>query len=78
MKYLLSLIILLSSTAIYADQNKKQKDMAELLSLMNMDSMVDSMYSQLELMMQDMSVQMGIKSQEQPLYDEYHSKMTLV
>lgn len=57
----LLLSLLIFSTSLYAAQTTKQQKIDELVEVMDMDAMVDSMYSQVEGMMQNMSVQMGVK-----------------
>ena len=74
----LLLSLLIFSTNLYAAQTTKQQKIDELVEVMNMDAMVDSMYSQVEGMMQNMSVQMGVKPNEQPILDKYYADMTKV
>ena len=74
--FLLSLLIF--STSLYAAQTTKQQKIDELVEVMDMDAMVDSMYSQVEGMMQNMSVQMGVKPNEKPIFDKYYADMTKV
>ncbi len=73
---LLSLLIF--STNLYAAQTAKQQKIDELVEVMNMDAMVDSMYAQVEGMMQNMSVQMGVKPDEKAIFDKYYADMTEV
>lgn len=74
----LLLSLLIFSTNLYAEQTAKQQKINELVNVMNMDAMVDSMYSQVEGMMQNMSVQMGVKPDEKPIFDKYYADMTEV
>lgn len=74
----LLLSFLIFSTNLYAEQTAKQQKIDELVNVMNMDAMVDSMYSQVEGMMQNMSVQMGVKPDEKPIFDKYYADMTEV
>lgn len=71
---LLSLFIF--SSSLYAAQTPKQQKIDELINVMNMDSMVDSMYAQVEGMMKGMSDQMGVKPSEQAIFDKYYGDMT--
>jgi hypothetical protein len=72
---LLSLLIFSTNLAA---QTAKQQKIDELVEVMDMDAMVDSMYSQVEGMMQNMSVQMGVKPDEKAIFDKYYADMTEV
>ena len=74
----LLLSLLIFSSSLYAEQNTKQQKIDELISVMNLDSMVDSMYGQVEGMMKGMSDQMGVKPSEQAIFDKYYGDMTTV
>ena len=69
--------VVLASTAIWAhaDDTGKTRNIEELLNLTDAPAMMESMYSQMELMLQDMGEQMGVAPGEQPIFDEYYSKM---
>ena len=74
----LLLSLLIFSSSLYAEKNTKQQKIDELISVMNLDSMVDSMYGQVEGMMKGMSDQMGVKPSEQAIFDKYYGDMTTV
>ncbi|MBH0027575.1 DUF2059 domain-containing protein [Pseudoalteromonas sp. SWN29] len=74
----LLLSLLIFSSSLYADEATKQQKIDELINVMNMDAMVDSMYGQVEGMMKGMSDQMGVKPSEQPTFDKYYADMTAV
>ena len=74
----LLLSLLIFSSSLHAEQNTKQQKIDELISVMNLDSMVDSMYGQVEGMMKGMSDQMGVKPSEQAIFDKYYGDMTTV
>lgn len=74
----LLLSLLIFSSSLYAEQNTKQQKIDELINVMNLDSMVDSMYGQVEGMMKGMSDQMGVKPSEQAIFDKYYGDMTTV
>ncbi|MCQ8890052.1 DUF2059 domain-containing protein [Pseudoalteromonas carrageenovora] len=74
----LLLSLLIFSSSLYAEQNTKQQKIDELINVMNMDAMVDSMYGQVEGMMKNMSAQMGVKPSEQAIFDKYYADMTNV
>lgn len=77
-KTLLMLPLIVLSFSAYADSETKRAKLNELVNVMDMDSMVDQMYSQMELMMQNMSTQMGVQPSEQAIFDEYYNKMSFV
>ncbi|MDO3385810.1 DUF2059 domain-containing protein [Gilvimarinus sp. SDUM040013] len=72
------LALLLMSSGLHASEESKREKLMELVNVMDMDSMVDAMYSQMESMMQNMSTEMGITPSEKPIFDEYYRKMTAV
>lgn len=78
MKIILIILIAIVSSNVVAQENSKDQKLMELVDLMDMDSMVESMYSQMEVMMQNVATEMGVTPSEQPIFDEYYSKMTLV
>ena len=55
-KSLLISILLATSFYSYADSESKQVKLNELVNVMDMDSMIEQMYSQMEAMMQNMSI----------------------
>jgi len=74
----LLLSLLIFSSSLYAEQNTKQQKIDELISVMNLDSMIDSTYGQVEGMMKGMSDQMGVKPSEQAIFDKYYGDMMTV
>lgn len=76
LRLLFSVIVLVLSFSAHAET--KQHKLNELVEVMNMDSMVDQMYSQMEVMMQNMSAQMGVQPTEQHIFDSYYKEMTSV
>ena len=72
--------VVLASTAIWAhaDDTGKTRNIEELLNLTDAPAMMESMYSQMEVMLQDMGEQMGVTDGEQPIFDEYYSKMMVL
>lgn len=77
-KVVLAVLVLMFSPALLADNASKDKKLNELVNVMDMDSMIDSIYSQMEVMMKNMSAQMDIQPDEQALFDEYYSQMTQI
>lgn len=79
MKHILSCVILiLSLNAVAAQENQKREQVVELMNLMNMPSIMDSMYAQMEVMMQNTSKDLGVKPSEQPILDRYYAKTTRI
>lgn len=76
MKLVMSALVLLFSTQLVAGEAEKQEKLKALVSLMDIDAMVDTMYDQVEAMMQNVSVQMGVKPSEQPIFEMHHAKIT--
>ena len=75
--FIFILLLSISSISLASDSTKNEK-IHELLNLLDMDSMVESMYSQMEVMMQNMSKEMGVIEDEKPILDKYYSKMTSI
>lgn len=71
-------LALVASPAWAQTTAKKDGKLRELVSLMNVDAMIDDIYTQMEVMMQNMSAQLGVQPAEQPTFDEYHNKLMLV
>lgn len=55
----------------HADENSRRVQVEQLLVDMKMDSMMDSMYAQIEQMTMQMQQQLGIKPDEQALFEEF-------
>ena len=77
-KYLVGLLFITSSIFVQANESAKQAKLKELVNVMDMGSMVESIYSQMEVAMQDMSTKMGVQPNEQAIFDEYYSQMILI
>lgn len=78
MKIILGITLLVLSFNLHAAETSKQKKLLELIKVMDMDAMMDSMYSEMEKMMQGLSTQMGVQASEQAIFDDYFKKMTAV
>lgn len=77
-KVVLAVLLLMFSPSLIADNVSKDKKLNELVNVMDMDSMIDSIYSQMESMMQNMATQMGVQPDEQAIFDEYYKQMTQI
>lgn len=78
MRYVLLCAILTLSFNAAASEDTKREQVVELMNLMNMSSMMDAMYSQMNAMMQNAYKELGVKPSEQPIFDKYYGKMTKV
>jgi len=77
-KVVLAVLLFMFSPLLLADDVSKDKKLNELVNVMDMDSMIDSIYSQMEAMMQNMATQMGVQPDEQAIFDEYYKQMTQI
>jgi uncharacterized protein len=75
MKVFLCAALMVLSMGVNAETNTKQAALDELVEIMDMDKLVDSIYSQMESSMQNMSKQMGVKPSEQALFDKHSAEM---
>lgn len=69
--FLLSLIPSIS----FAEGLSKRENVEELLVLMNVDSIIDNIYSQMDQIMKNMAQEIGIKPSERELFDKFSAKM---
>lgn len=60
----------------FAGDAEKREDVENLLALMNVDAMVENMYSQMDQMMMGMAKQAGVKPSEQAIFERFMLKMT--
>ncbi|MBL4827367.1 MAG: DUF2059 domain-containing protein [Spongiibacteraceae bacterium] len=78
MKHLiLSLFLLISPVISSASEQSKKEDVEKLLGLMKADSMIESMHSQMDQLIQGMNHQFQIKPSEQAIYDKHASKILI-
>ena len=75
-KIALVLFLISVSSGSYGGDGEKRANIEKLLYLTNADSVVDTIYSQIEKMMAKMSGQLGIKPAEQKYLDSYMAKVT--
>ena len=64
------LISVLSVISYAADESKKES-VEELLVLMKADSMIDTIYSQMDQTMQGMARKLGVQPSEKKIFDTY-------
>lgn len=70
--------ILLSSPLALADDSARWAQVEQLLLEMQMDSMMDTAYTQMEMMILGMQQQFNIKESEKPLFEEFARKSTQI
>jgi hypothetical protein len=75
MKCILIGILLIFSVSASAETDSRREQVEDLLELMDASSIINSMYSQMDIMLQNMSKELGVKPSEQVIFDEYYSKM---
>lgn len=73
---LIASLTLLSSAMTFADTTSKRQVVIELLESMQMDSMMDAMYSQMDGIFINMGRQMNVQASEQAIFERYTQKMT--
>ncbi len=56
-------------------QADTRQDVEELMGLLKVDTMMDSMYAQMNQMMAGMTQQLDIQPDEQAIYQRFHQKM---
>lgn len=78
MKRFLAVLLFLLPFGLCAEPQSKQAMIDELVEVMQMESIVEATYDQMEGMMQGLSAQMGVKPEEQQIFDLYYKKMTRV
>jgi len=73
-KLIIGTFCLLIHLSVSAESSKRQS-IEELLEITNVDSMVASMYDQMDHMLIGMGKQMGVKPSEQDVFDNYMRKI---
>jgi len=77
MKNLLLTIVLICTPQLsFGEEQADRASIEELLQVSNVESMVNSMYDQMDLMLQQMSAQLQIEESERPIMDKFMSKVT--
>ena len=56
-------------------QDSKRESVEELLEVSNVDAMMDAMYGQVQQAFTGVGNQLGVKSDEQPIFDAYMNKL---
>ena len=72
-----AMVLLIAMIPIFvsAEGNVKRETVERLLSVMNVEKMIDSMYSQMDQMFVGMAKQLDIKESEQPIFDKFMLKV---
>ena len=71
---LVALLALTISLPAFAEAGKRES-VKELITLMEVDSMIENMYSQMDQMFASMGQQLGIKASEQKIFENYMKKV---
>ncbi|THB66291.1 MAG: DUF2059 domain-containing protein [Gammaproteobacteria bacterium] len=74
-KLIVAIIISALPFAALANEKTKRETVDKLLAAMNVESMMDSMYSQIENQINSMAQSMGIKKSEMAVFQRYQTKM---
>jgi len=77
-KLIIMLILASISFPSFADDAAKKKSIEELMTIMNMDRMMDSMYSQMDQMFMKIARDSNVKQTEMPIVKKYMKKLAAV
>lgn len=80
MKLKISVLLIFSiwSMCLTAGERTKHEKLNELVGIMGTDSMIQSMHSKMEAVMQNMSTKLKIQPNEQAMFDKYQAQMVRV
>ena len=79
MKNLIAIFLLfLIPSVSYSEDMSKRGNVEELLVLMNVDSIIDNIYSQMNQIMQNMAQELKVKPSEKELFDKFTAKMVSI
>ncbi len=76
MRYLLIALIAFTINFPALAETGKRESVKELMALMEVDSMIETIYSQMNQMFAGVGQQMGIKASEQAVFDNYMEKIS--
>ena len=71
----LFVLLILLPLNLYAENNVNRKTVEELLEIMNVQSMIDSMNFEIAKMFEGLSTQLNIKENEREIFDYYVNKV---
>lgn len=74
-KLIFILLVLLHSAFANADDSAKRESIEKLLNVMNVDSMIESMYSQMEQMYPQIAKDMRFTKSEQHIFNKFMSNV---
>ena len=74
---LITFLILFSPMTIYAEESVDKATVEELLEVTNVKSIVDTMYFEIDQMLEGLATQLGISEEEQPIFDKYLAKVNV-
>ena len=64
-----------SDSGMSSTGESKQESVEELLALTKAETVLDTVYGQMDQMFKNMGRQLGVKPEEQELFDEFMSKV---
>lgn len=77
MKKIMLIVLLITTPMVSnAESDTKRETVDKLLIAMNMDGMVDDMFSQVEKSLLGMRKDLGVKESEQQIFENYIAKVT--
>lgn len=78
MKKLFIMFALLLSCHLLAAETPKQQKVQELLQVMDMDAMMETINQQINGMMQNVARDLNVSPEEQEIFDDYYQKVNKV
>lgn len=77
-KVVLVLFVVFFSGFTLANEGAKKQKLDELLTLMNADALIDSIYSQMDQMIMGLEQHLGVKPSEKAIFNEHSNKTTQI
>jgi len=77
-KVVLVLFVVFFSAFTSANEDVKKQKLDELLTLMNADALIDSIYSQMDQMIMGLEQHLGVKPSEKAIFNEHSNKTTQI
>lgn len=74
-RVLIVILILLSPITVYAEEVADKATVEELLEVTNVKSIVDTIYLEIDQMLEGLAAQLGISEEEQPIFNKYIAKV---
>ncbi len=74
-KIFIVILLLFLPITVYAENGVDRATVEELLEVTNVKSIVDTMYSEIDQMLEGLATQLGISEEEQPIFKKYLTKV---